>query len=212
MGLSANELRVISKDVGGNFGTRNRVYVEFPLVTHSAKILGKPVKYTCERHEAFLSDYQGRDLVSRVELALDNTGMFLGMRADNISNVGARIVSLSPLGKGSALITGNYHIPKATVRARAVFSNTTPTQAYRSSGRPEVTFAIERLTDTGAFEMGFNPLSKTAQFGSYPTDAIPQPYCAPMTLVIIPEIWISPSGWQTGTGLKHVVAAERTAS
>jgi len=158
LGIKADDLRVISKDVGGNFGTRNRVYVEFPLVVHAALVLGKPVKFTCERSEAFLSDYQGRDLMSRVELAMDGTGRFLGMRADNISNVGARIVSLSPLGKGSALITGNYHIPVATVRARAVFSNTVPTQAYRSSGRPEVTFAIERLIDTAALEFGFDPI------------------------------------------------------
>lgn len=159
LGLEADDLRVISKDVGGNFGTRNRVYVEFPLVTHAAKALGKPVKFTCGRDEAFLSDYQGRDLFSRVELALDRTGTFLGMRADNISNVGARIVSLSPLGKGSALITGNYHIPHATVRARAVFSNTPPTQAYRSSGRPEVIFAIERLIETAARECGFDAMA-----------------------------------------------------
>jgi len=158
LGLAPDELRVVSKDVGGNFGTRNRVYVEFPLVTYAAKLLGRPIKYTCDRSEAFLSDYQGRDLVTRVELALDATGMFLGMRADNMSNVGARIVSLSPLGKGSALITGNYHIPAATIRSRAVFSNTVPTQAYRSSGRPEVTFAIERLIETAAQECGFDAM------------------------------------------------------
>ena len=158
LGLRADDLRVISQDVGGNFGTRNRVYVEFPLIIHAAKVLRKPVKFTCRRDEAFISDYQGRDLVSRVELALDGAGTFLGMRADNISNVGARIVSLSPLGKGSALITGNYHIPHATVRARAVFSNTPPTQAYRSSGRPEVIFAIERLIETAAHECGFDAM------------------------------------------------------
>ena len=158
LGLETDKLRVISKDVGGNFGTRNRVYVEFPLVVHAALVLGKPVKFTCDRSEAFLSDYQGRDLVTKVELAMDDTGRFLAMRADNISNVGARIVSLSPLGKGSALISGNYHIPAATIRARAVFSNTVPTQAYRSSGRPEVTFAIERLIDTAAHDFGFDPI------------------------------------------------------
>ena len=159
LGIDPERLRVISNDVGGNFGTRNRVYVEFPLVTFAAMTLRRPVKYTCERTEAFLSDYQGRDLVTRVALALDKDGNFLAMRADNISNVGARIVSLSPLGKGSALITGNYHIPVACIRARAVFSNTAPTQAYRSSGRPEVTFAIERLIETAAAEFGFDPIA-----------------------------------------------------
>ncbi|MGY9106796.1 MAG: xanthine dehydrogenase family protein molybdopterin-binding subunit, partial [Alphaproteobacteria bacterium] len=80
------------------------------------------------------------------------------MRADNINNAGARCVSLSPLGKGSALITGSYDIPVATLRARSVFTNTMPTQAYRSSGRPEVTFAIEQIVEHAARECGFDPL------------------------------------------------------
>jgi len=114
------------------------------------------VKYTATRSEAFLSDYQGRDLVTQVELALRKDGRFLAMRASNISNCGAHCVSLSPLGKGSALITGSYAIPAASLRARAVFTHTMPTNAYRSSGRPEVTFAIERLIDTAANEMGID--------------------------------------------------------
>ncbi|MDH5748465.1 MAG: xanthine dehydrogenase family protein molybdopterin-binding subunit [Rhodospirillales bacterium] len=158
LGIEEDSLRVISKDVGGNFGTRNRVYVEFPLILWASRKLGRPVKFVSERSESFISDYQGRDLVTKVELALDKEGFFLAMRASNISNVGARIVSLSPLGKGTALITGNYHIPHAYARARAVFSNTPPTQAYRSSGRPEVTFAIERLIDTAAHDFGFDPI------------------------------------------------------
>ena len=90
------------------------------------------MKYTATRSEAFLTDYQGRDLVTTVELAFDKDGKFLAMRADNISNAGARCVSLSPLSKGSGLITGSYDIPAATLRARAVFTNTMPTNAYRS--------------------------------------------------------------------------------
>src|SRR5262249_2018541 len=101
-------------------------------------------------------DYQGRDLVTTVSLAMDADGKFLAMRADNLSNVGARCVSLSPLSKGSGLITGNYVIPHAVLRARAVYSNTMCTQAYRSSGRPEVCFAIERLIDKAARETGFD--------------------------------------------------------
>src|SRR5262249_12647638 len=111
-------------------------------------------KYTATRSEAFLSDYQGRDLSTSVELALDGNGRFLAMRADNVSNVGARCVSLSPLGKGSALVTGSYDIPAATMQARAVFTNKAPTQAYRSSGRPEVNFALERLIDMAADKIG----------------------------------------------------------
>ncbi len=156
LGVGRDDLRVLSHDVGGNFGTRNRVYVEFGLVLWASKKLGRPVKYTATRSEAFLTDYQGRDLVTKVELALDHKGRFLAMRATNISNVGAHCVSLSPLSKGAGLIPGSYAIPAATLRAVAVFTNTMPTNAYRSSGRPEVTFAIERLVDAAAAELGID--------------------------------------------------------
>jgi aerobic carbon-monoxide dehydrogenase large subunit len=150
LGIDPSRLRVRSLDVGGNFGTRNRVYIEFALVTWAAEQLRAPVKYTANRSESFLSDYQGRDLRSSITLAVDSDGYFVALKAENLSNLGARAVSLSPLGKGSALITGSYHIPKACVRASAAFTNTVPTQAYRSSGRPEVNFALERIIDIAA--------------------------------------------------------------
>ena len=159
VGVPPERLRVISADVGGNFGTRNRTYVEFGLVLWAAKKLGRPVKYTAMRSEAFLSDYQGRDLVTTVELAIDDKHRFIGMRATNISNVGARCVSLSPLSKGSGLIPGSYAIPATTLRSVAVFTNTMPTNAYRSSGRPEVTFAIERLVDEAAKQLGVDRIA-----------------------------------------------------
>ncbi len=156
LGLPPDRLRVLSYDVGGNFGTRNRVFVEFGLVVWAAGKLRRPVKYTATRSECFLSDYQGRDLVTKVELAMRRDGKFLALRATNISNLGARCVSLSPLSKGAGLITGSYDIPVASLRAVAVTTNTTPTQAYRSSGRPEVTFVIERLIDMAAGELGID--------------------------------------------------------
>ena len=156
LGIEPERLRVLSYDVGGNYGSRNRPYVEFGLVLWAAKKLGRPVKYTATRSEAFLSDYQGRDLATRVELALRRDGRFLALRADNVSNVGAVCVSLSPLGKGAGLITGSYDIPVASLRARAVFTNTMPTNAYRSSGRPEVTYAIERAVDLAATKTGID--------------------------------------------------------
>src|SRR6202158_1083451 len=155
LGIAPERLRVLAYDVGGNFGTRNRVFVEFGLVLWAAHKLKRPVKYTATRSEAFLSDYQGRDLTSKVELALRRDGRFLAMRASNISNVGARCVSLYPLSKGSGLIPGSYDIPAVTLRAMAVYTHTMPTQAYRSSGRPEVTYAVERLIDTAAVAVGF---------------------------------------------------------
>jgi len=150
LGVPPERIRVVSLDVGGNFGTRNRLYVESGLVLWASRRLGCPVKYTSTRSEVFLTDFQGRDLLTRVALAIRADGKFLGLRADNVSNVGARCASLSPLGKGSALVTGSYDIPAATLRSRAVFTNTMPTNAYRSSGRPEVTYAIERVVDEAA--------------------------------------------------------------
>jgi carbon-monoxide dehydrogenase large subunit len=159
LGIDLDALRVLSLDVGGNFGTRNRVYPEYGLTLWASRKLGRPVKYLSTRSECFISDYQGRDLISRLELALDAKGKFLALRATNISNAGARCVSLSPLSKGSGLITGNYNIPAASLRAVSVFTNTIPTQAYRSSGRPEVTFAIERLVDIAAAKLGVDRVS-----------------------------------------------------
>ncbi len=156
LGIEPRNLRVLSCDVGGNFGSKNRVYVEYGLALWASRKLARPVKFTASRSEAFLSDYQGRDLVTEVELALRADGKFLAMRAANLSNVGARCVSLSPLSKGSGLITGCYDIPAATLKSRAVFTTTAPTNPYRSSGRPEVNFAIERLIDTAAKELGID--------------------------------------------------------
>jgi carbon-monoxide dehydrogenase large subunit len=180
LGLPVERLRVVSLDVGGNFGTKNRVYVEYGLVLWAAARLGRPVKYTATRAETLVSDYQGRDLVTRVALALDAAGRFLALRADNVSNVGARAVSFSPLGKGSALVTGPYDIPLARVRARAVFTHTTPTQAYRSSGRPEVTFALERLIDLAARQTGLDRLELRRR---NLVDAARMPYANPFGMV-----------------------------
>jgi len=154
LGVAPESVRVLSYDVGGNFGVRNRPYIEFGLVLWAARKLGRPVKYHRDPlGVVFLSDFQGRDLVTKVALALRADGRFLAMRADNISNVGGRCVSLSPLGKGSALVTGSYDIPAASLRSRAVFTNTMPTNAYRSSGQPRGDLcdrAADRQGRTGA--------------------------------------------------------------
>jgi len=154
--LPPEKVRVLSYDIGGNFGSRNRPYVEYGLVAWAARKLKRPVNYTATRSEAFLTDYQGRDLLVDIALAFDAKGKILAMRSDNISNVGAHCVSLSPLSKGSGLITGSYDVPAAHLRSRAVFTNTMPTNAYRSSGRPEVTFAIERMMDKAADQLGID--------------------------------------------------------
>ena len=159
LGVAPDRVRIHAYDVGGNFGTRNRCYVEFPLVAWAARLLGRPVKCTVERGEALVSDYQGRDLVTEIALAFDPEGRILGLRGENLSNVGARCVSLSPLSKGSGIVTGSYRVPVAWLRSRAVFSNTPPTNAYRSSGRPECIFAIERLIEAAAEELGIDAVA-----------------------------------------------------
>src|SRR5882757_2455529 len=156
LGIPDEKVRVLSYDIGGNFGSRNRPYVEYGLVVWAAGKIKRPVKYTATRSEAFLTDYQGRDLLVDIEAAFDESGKILAMRSDNLSNVGSHCVSLSPLSKGSGLITGSYDIPAAHLRSRAVFTNTMPTNAYRSSGRPEVTFAIERMMDKAADQLGMD--------------------------------------------------------
>ena len=172
LGIAPERLRVISADVGGNFGARNSVYVEFALVLLAAQRLARPVRYVASRGEAMTSDYQGRDLASEIELALDADGRFLALRVANLSNVGAYCVSLSPLSKGSGLVTGSYAIPLASLVSRAAFTHTMSTQAYRSSGRPEVTFAIERLIDIAATRTGIDRIELRRR-NLVPADAMP---------------------------------------
>ena len=158
LGVEEEAVRVVARDTGGNFGTRNSFFPEFALVAWAARRLGCPVKWTCERGEAFLSDYQGRDLTVAAELALDAQGNFLALRSSNLSNAGAHSASHVPLSKGASVMTSVYRIPAAYVRARAVLSNTPPTTPYRSAGRPEAIFVIERLIDLAAREHGFDRL------------------------------------------------------
>jgi carbon-monoxide dehydrogenase large subunit len=154
--VSPPNVRVLMRDIGGNFGTRGMIYPEFALVAWAAKRVGRPVKWTCERSEAFVSDYQGRDLAVIAELALDADGNFLAMRGSNVSNIGAHTVNFQPLQKGVEIMSSIYRVPTAHFRARAVFSNTAPTRPYRSAGRPEVMFVMERLIDVAAREFSFD--------------------------------------------------------
>src|SRR5262245_17026022 len=156
LAVKPEEIRVVSYDIGGNFGTKNSIFPEFSLVLWAAKRIGRPVKWTCERGEAFLSDYQGRDLVATVELALDKRGRFLGMRGSHLSNVGSHAASIVPLRKGVSIFSGVYRVPVAHYKAYAVLSNTMPTTPYRSAGRPEAMFIMERLCDLAAIKTGID--------------------------------------------------------
>jgi carbon-monoxide dehydrogenase large subunit len=154
--VPADKVRVLMQDVGGNFGTRGMIHPEFALAAWAARRVGRPVKWICERHESFLSDYQARDLAAEAELALDAHGNFLAMRGANLGNLGAHSTSFSMVQKGVEIISSIYRVPAAHFRARAVLSNSSPTRPYRSAGRPEVIFVIERLIDVAARKFGFD--------------------------------------------------------
>jgi carbon-monoxide dehydrogenase large subunit len=156
LGVPEADVRVIMHDVGGNFGTRGAFNPEFALVVWAARRIGRPVKWTSDRSEAFLCDYQARDLAVRAELALNESGDFLALRCDNLVNLGAYPVGFSPLQKGAAIVSSIYHIPHVHVRARGAFTNTAPTRPYRSAGRPEVMYVIERLIDLAARQSGLD--------------------------------------------------------
>jgi len=159
LGVPFDSVRVIAREIGGNFGTRNSFFPEFAMVAWGSRRVGRPVKWTAERQEAFISDYMGRDLTVSAELALDADGRFLALRTSNLSNIGAHSGSYIPLVKGVGLATAGYRIPTAHIRARAVLSTTMPTIPYRSAGRPEVIYVIERLIDKAAQEHGFDRVS-----------------------------------------------------
>jgi carbon-monoxide dehydrogenase large subunit len=177
LGVPPADVRVECGDVGGNYGTRNAFYPEFALVVWAAKRLGRPVKWTCERSEAFASDYQGRDQAITLELALDEKGRFLAVRGSVICNTGAHSVMYVPLVKCAELLTSIYRVPAAHIRARAALTNTPPTNPYRSAGRPEAIYAIERVIDIAAKQFGYDRIDLRRR-NIIPPKA--QPYTTPL--------------------------------
>ncbi len=156
LGVPVENVRCACEEMGGNFGTRNFFYPEYALLAWAARRLGRPVKWTCERGESFLSDYQGRDLLIEAELALDSEGNFLAVRGSHLSNLGGHAASFVSLQKGMGLLSGAYRVPVGYVRGQGAVTNTVPTTPYRSAGRPEVIFAIERLVDLAAERLGLD--------------------------------------------------------
>ena len=179
LGVPAERVRVLCEEMGGSFGTRNLFYPEWTLLAWAAHRIGRPVKWTCERSESFLSDYQGRDLRVEAELALDADGTFLAVRSSHLSNLGAYAATFVPLQKGMGILSAVYHIPVAFVRGRGAFTNTAPTAPYRSAGRPEVIFVIERLIDLAADRLALDPVA-LRQRNLIPSAA--QPYTNPLGL------------------------------
>ena len=157
LGVPAERVRCVCGDMGGNFGTRNLFYPEYALLAWASRLVGRPVKWTCERSDSFLSDWQGRDLTVTAELAVDADGHFLAVRGSNLSNLGGHATAFGPLQKGIGLMSNVYAIPAVHFRGRGAVTNTVPTTPLRSAGRPEAIFVIERLVDLAADRLGIDP-------------------------------------------------------
>jgi aerobic carbon-monoxide dehydrogenase large subunit len=161
LGLPESKVRVVAPDVGGGFGSKIFLYPEDVVVTWATRQLARPVKWTAERTESFLSDAHGRDHVTTAELALDKNGKFLAMRVRTTANVGAYLstfASCVPTILYATLLAGQYTTPLIHCEVTAVFTNTAPVDAYRGAGRPEATYVVERLVETAAREMNIDPI------------------------------------------------------
>ena len=151
--LPEHKLKVVAPDVGGGFGSKIYHYAEEAIVTWAAAKVKRPVKWTSDRSEAFISDAQGRDHVSHAELAMDENGKFLGLRVETVANMGAYLSTFAPAIPTilyATLLAGTYTTPAIHAAVRAVFTNTVPVDAYRGAGRPEATYLLERLVDVAA--------------------------------------------------------------
>ena len=154
--VDMEKVRVICPDVGGGFGPRTNMYPEQVVVVWAAKRLGRPVKWTGDRSEAFVSDYQGRDGAMRTTLALDGEGRILAYDMQWFGNVGAHTVSFVTMSNGRRMLPTVYHVPMAHFRVQAVFTNSVPTAPFRGAGRPEATHMIERLLDMASARLNID--------------------------------------------------------
>jgi carbon-monoxide dehydrogenase large subunit len=157
--LPENAVRVIAPDVGGGFGTKGKHYPEEVILAWAARRLERPLKWVSTRSEAFVSDYQARDHVTRAELALDPDGRFLGLRVSTLAAVGAYVSTVGaavPTSVYTGVLSGPYRIPAIFADVRVLFTNTVPTDAYRGAGRPEACFVLERLVEEAAQRLGID--------------------------------------------------------
>lgn len=183
LSIPEHKLRVYSPDVGGGFGSKIYHYAEEAIVTVAAKVLGRPVKWTSDRTEAFISDAHGRDHVTTAELAMDADGKFLGLRCDTLANMGAYLSTFAPCVPTylhATLLAGQYKTPLIYCNVKAVFTNTVPVDAYRGAGRPEATYLLERVIDKAAREMKLDPAEIRRRNFIQPEDF---PYQTPVALV-----------------------------
>jgi len=160
-GIPEHKLRVISPDVGGGFGSKIFHYAEEAIVIWSSKRLNRPVKWTAERSESFMSDAHGRDHVTHAEMAMNDKGEFLALRVDTRANLGAYLSTFAPAVPTilyATLLAGVYKTPAVHCNVKAIFTHTVPVDAYRGAGRPEASYLLERLVDRAAKVAGLDPV------------------------------------------------------
>ena len=172
--IPETSVRVVPGDVGGSFGMRGGTYNELVLVLWASRLVGRPVKWRCERSEGFLSDSHGRDNISEVALALDKEGHFLGLKVKTLAAMGAYLAIRGPRPPTNNLgtVAGVYRTPAVHVEVTGVFTNTCPTNPYRGSGAPEAAYVGERLVDMAARELGMDPV-EIRQKNSVTPDQMP---------------------------------------
>lgn len=151
-----SQMEVVCPDVGGGFGSRSLVQPEAVLCPWAAMRTGRPVRWTADRSEGFLTDFQGRDSITHAALALDADGRILALRQDLIGAVGAHAAAFVSVANGYRVASTVYDVPTAFTRVRGVMTNTVPTAPYRGAGRPEAHHAIERLLDLAADRLGLD--------------------------------------------------------
>jgi carbon-monoxide dehydrogenase large subunit len=160
-GIPEHKLRVISPDVGGGFGSKIFHYAEEAIVIWASKRLNRPVKWTAERSESFMSDAHGRDHVTHAEMAMNEKGEFLALRVDTRANMGAYLSTFAPAVPTilyATLLAGVYKTPAVHCNVKAIFTHTVPVDAYRGAGRPEASYLLERLVNRAAKVAGLDPV------------------------------------------------------
>ena len=175
LGVPPEKIRVIAEEVGGGFGVRFNLYPEYCAALFAAKALGRPVRWTGTRSEVFLADEQARDVLSHGELALDAAGRIVGMRFDMLANLGAYLAPTGPFINTVGIvncISGVYDVPATYARIRLALTNTAPMAAYRGAGRPIMSYAIERLVEHAASELGVDA-AELRRRGFIPKDRFP---------------------------------------
>ena len=181
-GIPEHKVRVISPDVGGGFGSKIPQYPEEVICGWATRKVGRPVKWTSTRSEAFLTDAHGRDQINAAEMAFDENGKMLGLRVNTLANLGAYLSVFScavPTYLYGTLLAGQYTTPNIYVHVTGVLTHTTPVDAYRGAGRPEATYLLERLVDLAAFEMNMDPVD-LRKVNFIPPEAFP--YDTPVAL------------------------------